>query len=86
MVFELPGDRTFMNFTNLNKLSDIGFNPSEIKDEACAEFVWTTVETKTKRIFVNVMLIDPYYDNVQISFFESSSFFEQKKMSPKIKD
>lgn len=64
MVHELPLDEKFSNFVQYNDFSDFGFDPFELKDQACSYFVFTTSQKKTKRIFLNVMLIDPYYDNI----------------------
>ena len=64
MVLELPFDETFVNFVKFNNFSDFGFDPSNLKHEACSYFVFTTKQNKTKRIFLNVMLIDPYYNDI----------------------
>ena len=64
MVYELPPYEKFSNFVKFNSFSDFGFDPFELKGEACSHFVFTTVHNKSRRIFLNVMMIDPYYDDI----------------------
>ena len=54
----------FINFVKFSNLSDVGFDPFELKDEACSYFLFTTQNIKTKKVHANIMLIDPYYDNM----------------------
>ena len=50
----------------------------KLRIEMCSNFVFLTYNSRLKRTFVNVMLIDPYYYDVQFALFKSTKFFDDK--------
>lgn len=45
----------------------------------CSKFVFLTMgKTKTPKMYVNIMFIDPYFPQVEYTLFNSNGFFETK--------
>ena len=60
-----------MNFIDFNSFNDIGFNPSGLRIEACSRFPFVTYNRKKKKYSINLILIDPHYDDIQIVLFRT---------------
>ena len=69
MVYQIPKGYVFMDFIEFNGLDDLGFDSQDLKIEACSRFAFLTLHERTQRMLVNIMLIDPYYDTIQIALF-----------------
>ena len=65
-MYEIPKDETFINFVNFEKLEDLGFKTGYLRIEACSRFAYLTRNEHTQYTYLNLMLIDPYYDATQI--------------------
>lgn len=76
LIYEIPDKEQLYSFITYNNLSDLGFTPKGMRIEGCSQFAFLTKNKKNSEIFVNMMLVDPYYDKPQISLFKSSSFFK----------
>lgn len=68
-IYELPKDESFMDFVEYRHFEDVGFYPMNLRIEMCSNFVFLTYNQKLKKTFVNVMLVDPYYYEVQFALF-----------------
>ena len=78
MVYELPANEKFIDFVEYHHFDDIGFKTAGLRIEACSCFTFLTLEKKFNRLLLNVMFVDPYYEEPQISLFQATSFFEIK--------
>ena len=78
MIYEIPNKEKFFGFIEFSNFLDLGFIPKGLAQEACSHFAFLTLNKSSQKILVNVMLIDPYYSDIQISLFQSSSFFYEK--------
>ena len=47
-------------------------------------FVYLTENRKTKKSIINIMVVDPFYDEVQICLFKSTSFFLKEKTEARL--
>ena len=66
LIYKLPKDENFINFVKFNNLEDLGFKPAGLRIEACSRFAYLTTNQKSLRTYLNLLLIDPFYDNTQI--------------------
>ena len=64
MILELPERHKFFCFADSQKLQELGFAPRDLKIEGCSHFVYLTQDKKTKKVQINIMFVDPYYDNI----------------------
>ena len=69
MIYEIPPTERFVNFIDFNTFHDIGFCPNGLRIEACSKVAFLTYDKQYKRRFVNLILIDPFFDDVQMSLF-----------------
>jgi hypothetical protein len=77
-IYELPKDETFIDFVEYKSFEDVGFYPMNMRIEMCSNFVFLTYNKNLKKTFVNVMLVDPYYYDVQFALFQSTKSFDDK--------
>ena len=64
LVYDLEKNHQFINFVDFNNFEDVGFYPGPLRIECCSNFVFLTLDTKKKRVVVNFMLVDPYYEDI----------------------
>jgi hypothetical protein len=86
LVYELPNEEFFVSFVEYRKFEDIGFYPGDLRIEMCSNFTFLTHNRDTNQMVVNFMLIDPYYYDVQIGIFKSTSSFEDPIKNKKHQD
>jgi len=72
-IHELPVGEKFISFVKYNKLKDFGFYKGQLRIEGCSNFVYLT-QIKDM-IYANVIMVDPYYEVVQIAHFKSHKVF-----------
>ena len=88
LIYELNagGDEdshdTFYGFVDFNNFEDIGIDMRNIRINMCSRFVFLT---KSKhlyegkhRIWMNLLLVDPYNTGIQASLFKSQKIFLMK--------
>ena len=68
-----------MSFVDYHCFEDIGFYPNELRIEMSSNFVFLTFDKKLNQTMVNVLIIDPYYKQVEIAIFQSNKCFESHK-------
>ena len=84
MIYNLPESESFVDFIEYNRLKDLGFNEKGLKIEACTVFAFLTNDKIFQRLFINILLVDPYYDQTQICLYKSKKCFIFK--SPETRD
>ena len=67
-----------MSFVEFNKYQDIGFYPQDLRIECCSCFLFLTTkrhksDDDSHTTFFNLLLADPYHDEIQIAIFRSHS-------------
>jgi len=60
----------FKGFIEFNSYKDIGFFYEDLLIEACVKIAFVT--TCDNKVFMNLMLIDPYHEETQFALFTSS--------------
>ena len=79
LVYYLEKTETFKGFVEFNSFEDLDFAPKGLKINCCSRFAFLTLDEDTQKIFVNILLVDPYYETPQILLFQSSNFFYERK-------
>jgi hypothetical protein len=79
MIYELDEDEIFFDFAEFQSFEDIGFPTEGLSIEGCSSVAFLTLKPESLNVHINLILIDPYYDIVQISLFKSSKYFEFNK-------
>jgi len=79
LVYYLPQTETFKGFVEFNSFEDLGFVPTGLRINCCSRFAFLSLDEDTQKIFVNILLADPYYETPQILLFQSSNFFYERK-------
>jgi len=64
VMFELPVNEEFVDFVEFNNLQDLGLNVWNMRIETCSRFAYITLNRKEMKQYLNIMLIDPYQDNI----------------------
>jgi len=72
LVYELPSNQSFVNFIEFNNLDDIGFYPGNLRIQCCSVFAFLTQSTTSQNMNVNLLIVDPYYSDIQIAIFKST--------------
>jgi hypothetical protein len=75
LLYEIPKTERFVSFADFNTFDDLGFTPGRLRIELCSNIVFLTQDRKDDSLFVNILLIDPYYDVPQLALFKSSQRF-----------
>ena len=76
MVYHLPKKECFVDFIEFTHLDDIGFDPKGVRTETCSRFAFLTYNKKTRwKQQVNLILIDPFYDDIQISLYKTDKYY-----------
>jgi hypothetical protein len=80
-LIDLEPDERFLGFVEFNSFGDIGFYPTNLNIECCTSFLYMTTSKvksrspkKTNKIYL--MMIDPYYKEIEVVRFMSSQFFD----------
>lgn len=77
LVYQIPNQQKFIDFVSFNNYKDLGFSGSDkLALEGCSRFAMLT-EDDFGRMFITIMLIDPYYEEPEIAFLSSTMFFQQ---------
>ena len=82
-IVNLMPDEKFVCFVQFNQFEDIGFYPNGLRVECRSHFAFLTAGkgefsgniTKNR---INLLLIDPFYEDTQITHFKSSVFFDNE--------
>ena len=69
MVYELPKKEKFLDFVDHNTFNDIGMVTDGLRIEASSCIPFLTLDKQRGQILLNVMMVDAYYDDPQISLF-----------------
>jgi hypothetical protein len=85
-IITLPPDEKFVCFINFNQFEDIGFYPKGLRIECCSHFAFLTsgkgLSTgHMQKNRINLVLIDPFYDQTQVAHFRSSTNFDNEIFS-----
>lgn len=75
-IYSMPENEQFFGFVKFEKVESIAFITKNLNMEASSMFVFLTKNKKTNLIKMNTMLIDPYYDSINIVLFKSNKFFK----------
>ena len=75
MVFDISSHEKFISFIEFRSFEDIGLDPYGLKTSTCSIFAYLTIHKKYQRMHVNILLIDPYYEDMQISLIKSYRYF-----------
>ena len=59
----------FIAHLQFNKLEDLGFYPDKLFLEASSIFAFLTLDKKSKKVIVNILIVDPYYGDTQFAIF-----------------
>ena len=62
MVYELPKRERFIDFVDYNTYNDFGFKTDGLRIEASSCIPFLTIDSAKNRIYLNVMMVDAYYD------------------------
>jgi len=79
-------DEKFVCFLQFNQFEDIGFYPKGLRIECCSHFAFLTAGkgpsaghmTKNR---INLVLIDPFYEETQVAHFRSHTHFDNEIFS-----
>jgi len=69
-IVELDKDESFLSFLYFKSFEDIGFYPGHLRIECCSSFLYLTLKDNIVRM--NLLLLDPFYEELQIALFKSS--------------
>lgn len=77
-MIELDPQERFVTFVEFNKYQDIGFYPHNLSIECCSCFLFLTTkrhkgEDDNNTTYFNLLLADPYHDDIQVAIFRSHS-------------
>jgi hypothetical protein len=77
-----PTER-FLGFVEYNQFEDIGFYPKNLTIECCSSFIFMTTTKEKSKSAKNsnklyLMLIDPYYKDIEVVKFKSALYFEHQ--------
>ena len=81
MIYKIPKTDKFLSFVNYHNFDDLGFKTDGLYLDGCSKFAYLTLNELTQKIFVNIMMIDPYFVEPQILHWKSSAFFYEKRGS-----
>ena len=77
LVYQIPNKQKFIDFISFNNYTDLGFRDTDkLAFEGCSRFAILT-EDNFGRMYITIMLIDPYYSEPEIAFLSSAMFFQQ---------
>ena len=76
MIFELPSNYQFISFIKFNELDDLGYHTNHIKQSIYSTFAFITLNRKMNIMLVNVLLVDPYNDKIELLLQQSSCCFD----------
>ena len=75
-ILELNKGEHFANFIDFDEYEDIGFASCGLHIEACSRFAYLTYNTEKKHFIINLLLVDPFYEKLQISIFRSTGHID----------
>lgn len=55
-------EEKFFGFVEYIDLNQMGFDPSQFHIEASSQIVFLTQDIRSGRVFINIMFVDPYYE------------------------
>ena len=75
-----PEER-FISFLQFRQFSDIGFYPKDIRVECSSHFAYITSARdllNIKHNKINLVIMDPFYEELQIAHFKSNTIFDDE--------
>jgi hypothetical protein len=80
-ILDLDPEERFVSFVSFKDFEDIGFFPDNLQIECCSHFLFLTTSRfyRGKQVIENVLnllLVDPYYKEIQIALFKSTSVYD----------
>jgi hypothetical protein len=64
MILHIPDEEKFMGFIEFNSFFDVGFKPTGLSTNTSTKFAYLTVNDVTQKMVVNLLIIDPYFDEI----------------------
>jgi len=77
-----------VSFVEWNHFEDFGFYGDNLRIEASSFIVYLTKKTGKKGgdVHLNFMIVDPFYQNIQIAIFKSTKIFAKDPKNLKLED
>ena len=78
---KLDKNEKFLSFLTFKQYSDIGFYPRDIRVECSSHFAFLTTGRDSSNLKfnrINLVIIDPFYEDLQIALFKSNTVFDSE--------